>query len=286
MAERPSPVFDILNSLPKYQFNNLTIFTDEPEDINELPVSYLSNIVAAYHQAHIRFVRLVRSPSETAIPQTVFPSGSIVLTKKRDTTFKDLYHSPHRYDSLPNWVNGYSNFKASVYVTYIPNNSNLTTNIVDDAHEFTHAVIPDELKIPAPNLLELWPTWIREFWSVGLHQRRPDGWLAKELQRRPGIIIPTINSITKNGIFAHDQNQPFNNIAYQYCVLAGEKLGNAAIPRLYPDFWQENASPYMAVADLTHQAYRNGRTLLEEAANLEIDLNQVEVEMRKQHNLI
>lgn len=286
MTEKPHLVFDILKSLPRYQFNNLAILTDEPDGINNLPYTYLSDIITAYHQAHVKFARLVHRHNQEALPQTAFPSCSIVLTKNRNTTFKDLYHSPERFDSLPSWVNGYSNFRASVYVNFIPSNSPLNTNIADDAHEFTHAVIPDEIKISAPALWDLWPTWIREFWSVGFHQRRPDRWLAKELERRTDVVKPTIDSITEKGVFTHDQNRPFDNIAYQYCVLVGEKLGQILIPQLYPEFWRENTTPHMAIVDLTHQAYRNGRSLLEEAEHIGIDLKSVEEEMRKRHGLL
>lgn len=268
-----------------YKFINLSIFTDSRAMMNDLRPRFWDEILEAYYTADVRFRQMVWRDSSRSFPIKTFPSCNLVLTRRKDTVFKDLYHSPALFNQLPPWVNGYVNFSASTFVHYLSEDQEPRIEVDGSAHQFTHAVLPDEVGLSATALADIWPTWVNETWTVGFHQRKPDGWLADELSNRVGLIMPSISTITEKGIFVHDQRPPAENIAYQYCTLMGEALGTSLIDHLYPVYRRSNATPYMALLDVTHQAHRNGNGILQEVANIGLDINSVEREMRLSHRL-
>ncbi len=285
MAERLTFFDEILSGMYKTQFINLCIFADNERMMNELDPIFWDRILEAYYTADVRFRQMVWKDVNQTFAITSFPSCRLVLTRNRDRVFRGLYHSPERFDQLPAWVSGYVNFKASAFVNYLSDDQGKKFDLPGKAHEFTHAVLPDEIGLPASLLAEVWPTWINESWTVGFHQRKPDGWIANQLTSKQNLVTPSISSIGERGIFAHDQRPPGENVAYQWCAIMGEALGKALTKPLYQNDYIQRATPYMALFDITHQACRNNRTVLEEVDNIGINLAEIEQSMKRAHRL-
>lgn len=164
-----------------------------------MPAVVIDDILDAYHRAYQRFLFYVTGEQNDAIPLAAFPLANIVLTQNPDV-FRRLYHTPSRYDRLPKWVTGYVNFMKSCFVMLV--SSGMSIDINGCAHEFTHAIIPHVLGLPADFLYEFWPTWVSEVFTVGANQRQPREWVRREIEMM--ITFPSTALIEKDGIFAMD----------------------------------------------------------------------------------
>lgn len=268
---------ETLARLTKTRCSNLILFYDNPSLLEELDVHSIDLLLDGYHRAYYRFLKHVLGKELQIIPFREFPLGGLVLTKSRDV-FSALYHTPSRFDSLPEWVVGYVNFRKSIFVRLVEKNKLFNSDNNGTCHEFTHVVIPDVLGLPTDFLDEVWETWIHEALAVGINQRRSREWLVTELQS-PSIKEPSAASLQKLGIFAHDRRFPHENTAYQYCVWLKESFGEAVGARLYPQ-WKEY-SPLLPICHFTQDCFRWGKNSLVAAAeDLGINMIAVENEMR------
>ncbi len=252
MSTEISQPADVLSSLARIKSSNLIIYADTPKLFEEIDPDAMDVILNAYHAAYIRYMEQVCGDDRSHTQLTAFPQANIVITHNPDV-FRSLYPEPSRFDKLPDWVRGYVN--TNMYVRWLKDRETFPTDNIDgSAHEFIHVIIPEVLGLPTEYLDSAWPLWIHEALAVGLNQQRPIDWLRREIQQ-PTIIIPTIASIEKNGIFHHDRRPPKNNIAYQYCCFVSEEVGTAIKTTLYPEL--PNISSLMAICALTQRAYRN-----------------------------
>jgi len=207
----------------------------------------------------------------------------LVITRSKDV-FKDLYHSPSRFDSLPGWVRGYVNFKQSTYVWWIPKGEAVKAKDLNGAcHEFTYAVIPGIFELPASYLSDAWPTWVHESYTVGLNQLKPVEWTASQFQV-PEALIPTAESIESLGIFFHDKRPPNENPTHQYCYWLTSEVGKLIKDKELRNF--PKTTPLMAVGWLTQRAFHAGIPTFRAALkDQNIDLSQAEFKCRELLNL-
>jgi hypothetical protein len=78
---------------------------------------------------------------------------------------------------------------------------------------------------------------------------------------------------------------PEINIAYQYCVIIGNELGNAIKAKRYPDYLADRVPPQYAIFALTQEAYHSQREFTELITELGIGLLEVEQQARLRHGL-
>ena len=277
-----SEVKTILSPMPESRLSNLTIHYDSDDFFNQLDPRVIDDICFGYHTAWTSFNRWICLDPKDSYQLSEFPEGHAVLTASRDV-FKALYHSPERFDVLPDWVHGYVNFRNSIYVQLFDGRNTPRENDNSDTHEFIHTVIPAILGIRAEILSQLWPTWIQEAFTVGLSQRRKNSWIAGEAEISPEKI-PTLASLKEKGIFAHDNRKPAVNVAYQYCALLGETLGREANQRLGSE------THYMGdlggICRLTEIAYEGSSTIFDEVSRLGISLDALEKQARQEIGLL
>lgn len=252
--EAPTKVNSLLKTMPSARISGLTWYFDSDKLLGSMPTGTIDDILDAYHRAYHRFCSYVFAEQNDTIPLTEFPLANFVLTENRDV-FKQLYPNPNRFDQLPNWVTGYVNFKHRVHVMLFLDKQ-LQIDIDGKAHEFTHAIIPDAIKLPATFLDGFWPTWIHEAFTVGANQLQPIEWVRKEINTMS--TPPTTDFIEEKGIFALDQRSPHFNPAYQYCVLITEAIGKKIAQQLYQQYPDLKAPPLLGVCDLTQRLFREG----------------------------
>lgn len=282
MGKETAPQADPLESLYKMRFSSLKIYCDSPQLLEEIEDGSIDLLLDAYHRSYARFLEYVFGERRDGISFHAFPQAKLVLTKKKDV-FKALYPNPRRFDALPEWVSGYVNFKRSAYVRLVksprlfPSGDNSGT-----CHEFTHAIIPDELGFPATFLSETWPTWTHEAFAVGANQRRPIEWLKREL-KSGDVKPPSARSIQSEGVFVRDSKPPYRNTGYQYCVRLAEEFGEQARDQIGPPWL--NAPPLGIVCLLTQESYEQGTTLLQLAQKKGIDITKVENRVRTKLDL-
>ena len=263
----------ITNSMDLTEICGLHLYTDQ-NMFDQLETTYIDDLLAGYHLAYARFATMIFCEGAN-IPLDFFPQSNIVLTQNQEI-FRQLYHSPQKFDLLPEWVNGYVNFRKSVYVRRVRDIGKKGMNLDDMAHEVTHTALPDILNLSADYLQDNWPTWINEAFCVGLNQRKPIEWLQHEIKYQPRPL--TIDQITNHGIFSIDQRRPEENTAYQYCVIVTERFGQQIAQKLYPNPHRLRHIPsgFYAICDLTQQAARNNATFKDSVNQIGINIIEVE----------
>lgn len=274
---------DVLEKLATARCSNLTFYFDNDDFFNGIEPQEIDRILEAYHRTYWRFLKNVFLEERDYIYPNEFPDSNIVLTRSREV-FKSLYHSPARFDMLPDWVRGYVNFNKSVYVWWVPEGEKVKgKDLNGSCHEFTHTVIPGIYGLPASYLQNAWPTWIHEGYTVGLNQLKPAEWTTNQLIS-PKAIIPSARSIEENGIFFHDQRHPSENPTYQYCYWLTNEVGKSIKDKLFSEF--PKTTPLMAVGWLTQIAYRAGIPSLKAALDeQDIDMSQAEFKCRELLNI-
>ncbi len=277
-----------LAAMQKYNISNLEIYTENQEIFEELPARFIDDILAAYHTSYMRVLALGLESTEVpkAVALTEFPQAKIIITRSREI-FKTFYFNIKLFDSLPDWVTCYVNFGRGIYVMYLPSADKRSTGITIDesAHEFNHITIANILELPVEFLLKQWDSWLREYAAVSINQAQPDGWLAAEIASRENQEIPTLLGIKERSIFGFDSRPPEQNIAYQYCVIVGNELGNAIKAKRYPSYIANRVPPQYAIFALTQEAYHSQKEFSELIAELSIDMLEVEQQARLRHGL-
>lgn len=229
VESREAPIKTKLDSMFNYRFGQLRMIADDETTFEQFGDIAEQTIFSWFH-SYDRFLKHVIGVKAKQISIRDFPEAGLVITQDREL-FRLLYHSPSRFDQLPEWVRGYVNQKLGLYVKLFSGKHNKSGDIDGEAHEFTHLILPALLRIPYEEFGTIWNTWINETFAVGLNQRQTIEWLKIELQK-PGVRAPTILSILSEGIFAHDKRKPNENTAYQYCVHSVEQLGVELIPHI------------------------------------------------------
>lgn len=286
--EPPKTPVETLAAMEQFVVSNLAIYVESVDLLNSLPATLIDDILAAYHISYLHILKLHSNYQETPIDTITlnqYPAAKIIITRKKEI-FKALYHSPHRFDNLPDWVRSYVNFRSELYVFYLPENEIIPSrlDIAEGSHEFNHITLANILSIPTEYLADFWPTYLNEYVSVSLNQRAPDGWLALELTQA-NKEVPTIEGIKLRGWMTFDSRPPQENIAYQYCVIVGDALGEAIKAAHLDDPYMARTTPLYALFIVTQQAYHSGISFFDALEKLGINLETVENTARAQHGL-
>jgi len=277
-AENPTP--EVLQSMTRVEISNLTLFFDNPHFFKDISQENAWKILEAYHETYWRILKEVFGKEQNEISLPAFPEANIVLTKSKEI-FRELYHSPQRFDSLPEWAHDYCNLRRNLYVVLLQENEDQIPIFHISCHEFTHLMIPVVFGLPPTYILQLWPTWMREGFSVGLNQLQPLEWLMHQLHN-PEVKVPTLEGIKKNGIFYYDKHSPEKNVAYQYCYWVTVELGKLLRQKIYGDHPKVNVPPLAALGAFSQRSYRKGITSLDEGLQLYgIDEKAAEENCRK-----
>jgi len=244
--------------------------------LEQIGSQFIDSIIAAYHQACLNFYfYLTNEKSSLSLPAQI-----ILLPNTNDPLFKDLYHSPTRYSRLPPWVKGYVNTHIPAYIFSCDRN---LIEVKAVGHELTHLFQVAIIKLTIENSSQvyaepLWSPLISEGMAVGANQRRPIEWL----QLRINNTFPTLETISKEGIFSFDESKPESNICYQYCVHLAEKLGQA-IKKKEKNIIIQNSNfpPFFFILKLFQESLNRrisfSHILLSE---YQIDFVQLETELR------
>ena len=255
MTQENSHRQEVLQTLQRIKFSNLSIFFDNRDFLNGIDPSVIDQILFSYNESYCRFLREIYLVRKKSFHFDEFPPVNLVITRSKHI-FRELYHSPDRFHLLPDWVRDYVNFLDSTYVWWVPEGEAVKVKDVNEsAHEFTHALIPGMLQIPSRYLEDAWPAWIHESYTVGINQLKPIEWTIEQF-RKPGAVIPTAKSIEEHGVFFHDARPPGENPIFQYSYWLTKAVGEQVREIEYSDF--PDITPLHAISLLTKKAYRTG----------------------------
>jgi len=278
MTERKTSCESVLERLDHSRVCvNMTAYYDQ-NLLEDLEGDIWLEIAHAYYESYARFASQVLG-LERSIHETEIPKATLVLTRDNEV-LRSLYFDPSQFESLPPWVMDYVNLDSGLYVRRISEKSNGPVDVDGSCHEFNHLTMPGVLGIPIKNFGEIWNRCLREGFAVGLNQRQQDldAWLEKNW--RSATCPPSIQTIEDKGIFAHDQRQPHENVAYQYCVKVTEVVGKEIQQRtLRP------VTPLAAICGTTVTAFKNGRTFEDEAKSIGINIPEIEHQIKAQLSL-
>lgn len=274
------PIQDTLSKLYKFDLGDFNIYADSEEFFAQF--ESFDFFVAAYHETYIRYLSFIEGEERKTLDTLDVPKVNLILTSNKKI-FKDFYHSPERFDNLPDWVKGYVNFKENVYVLFIDKPeleiSPWDKDKLDGAcHEFSHIMLPNILGIPPIHLEKVWGTWLNEAFAISLNQLRTDEWVKEELNKDEFEEL-SIAGIMKHGIFYFDKRKHKENIAYQYCAKIAAVFGRL-IGEKELDFEGRELRPLDFIMISTALSYEKQFDFWEYIGKLGINIEDCEKIMR------